>query len=583
MPARMSGLSIRCPTSCAGPVTTARCGSQRMMRAPIEPSLSVKNRRVSNIFSNIRTVPNACVATVTAIEVRSDGNAGHGPSSIFGIAPPRSSCTINCWRAGTCTVSSPISTRTPSRPNAGMIESRSFGRTASIVTSPPLIAAMPMKLPTSMWSGPIAHSPPPSESTPWMRSTLDSMPSICAPSDTRKRHKSCTCGSQAALPITVSPGEVTAAITAFSVAMTLASSRKTCAPRSPGVVIRNDGPPMSIAAPSSAKAWMCGSRRRRPITSPPGGGIVASPKRASSGPASRNDARILLQSRSSGADFSTAAVCTRTSFGPIHSASAPRSASSSSIVSTSRMRGMFVSVTGSFVSRHAARIGNAPFLLPAARMRPPRGCPPSMTNASAMGGATAMAGYASQPVEPTRTQAWETLTKYTKSESLLRHALAVEASTAAYARKLGGDEETWRVAALLHDFDYEMHPTLDKHPQDGAPILREEGYPEEIVDAVLSHAEHLALPRDTPLKKALFACDELSGFVHACALVRPTGLEGLEPKSVKQKLKQPSFAAGVHREDVYKGAEELGVELDDHIRTVVEALQPIAAELGLAR
>jgi putative nucleotidyltransferase with HDIG domain len=182
---------------------------------------------------------------------------------------------------------------------------------------------------------------------------------------------------------------------------------------------------------------------------------------------------------------------------------------------------------------------------------------------------------------PTREQAWQTLTKYTKSESLLRHALAVEASTAAYARKLGGDEELWRVSALLHDFDYEMHPTLDKHPQDGAPILREEGYPDEVIDTVLSHAEHLALPRDTPLKKVLFACDELSGFVHACGLVRPTGLEGLEPKSVRKKLKQPSFAAGVHREDVYKGAEELGVELDDHIRMVVGALQPISAELGL--
>ncbi len=182
---------------------------------------------------------------------------------------------------------------------------------------------------------------------------------------------------------------------------------------------------------------------------------------------------------------------------------------------------------------------------------------------------------------PTREQAWQTLTKYTKSESLLRHALAVEASTAAYARKLGEDEELWRVSALLHDFDYEIHPTLDKHPQDGAPILRDEGYPDEVIDTVLSHAEHLGLPRDTPLKKALFACDELSGFVHACALVRPTGLEGLEPKSVRKKLKQPSFASGVHREDVYKGADELGVDLDEHIATVVEALKPIAPELGL--
>ena len=182
---------------------------------------------------------------------------------------------------------------------------------------------------------------------------------------------------------------------------------------------------------------------------------------------------------------------------------------------------------------------------------------------------------------PTREQAWATLTKYTTSEALLRHALAVEASTAAYAQRFGGDEQLWRISALLHDFDYEMHPTLDKHPQDGAPILRDEGYPEEVVETVLSHAEHLGLPRDTPLKKALFACDELSGFVHACALVRPTGLEGLEPKSVRKKLKQPSFAAGVHRDEVFKGAEELGVDLDGHIRTVVEALRPIAAELGL--
>jgi putative nucleotidyltransferase with HDIG domain len=184
-------------------------------------------------------------------------------------------------------------------------------------------------------------------------------------------------------------------------------------------------------------------------------------------------------------------------------------------------------------------------------------------------------------VDVTRDRAWETLTRYTTTESLLRHALAVEASTRSYARRLGEDEELWGVAALLHDFDYEIHPTLDKHPQDGAPILREEGYPEEVIDAVLSHAEHLAMPRDTPLKKTLFACDELSGFIHACGLVRPTGLEGLEPKSVKKKLKQPSFAAGVHRDEVYAGAELIGVELDEHIANVVEALQPIAKELGL--
>jgi putative nucleotidyltransferase with HDIG domain len=183
--------------------------------------------------------------------------------------------------------------------------------------------------------------------------------------------------------------------------------------------------------------------------------------------------------------------------------------------------------------------------------------------------------------EPTRAAAWDTLTRYTKSEALLRHALAVEASVGWYARHFGQDEELWRATALLHDFDYELHPTLDKHPQDGAPILREEGWPEVVVEGVLSHAEHLAIPRDTPLKKTLFACDELSGFVHACALVRPEGLSTLEPKSVLKKLKQPSFAAGVHRDEVYAGAELLELELPVHIGNVIEAMRPIAGELGL--
>jgi len=184
-------------------------------------------------------------------------------------------------------------------------------------------------------------------------------------------------------------------------------------------------------------------------------------------------------------------------------------------------------------------------------------------------------------LEVTRDRAWGTLTRYTTSEALLRHALAVEAAVRAYARRLGGDEELWGVVALLHDFDYELHPTLDEHPQDGAPILRDEDYPEEVVEAVLSHANHLGLPRDTPLKRALFACDELAGFIHACGLVRPDGIETLEPRSVKKKLKQPSFASGVNREDVYEGAELLGVDLDEHIAFVTEAMRPIAAQLGL--
>ena len=184
-------------------------------------------------------------------------------------------------------------------------------------------------------------------------------------------------------------------------------------------------------------------------------------------------------------------------------------------------------------------------------------------------------------LEISRDRAWDTLTRHTKSEALLRHALAVEAAVRAYARRFGENEELWGVTALLHDFDWEMHPTLEQHPQDGAPILRDEGYPEEVVEGVLSHAEHLGLPRDTLMKKTLFACDERSGFIHACGLVRPDGIDTLEPKSVKKKLKQPSFASGVNRDDVYKGAEGLGVELDDHIRFVIEALRPIAPELGL--
>jgi putative nucleotidyltransferase with HDIG domain len=180
-----------------------------------------------------------------------------------------------------------------------------------------------------------------------------------------------------------------------------------------------------------------------------------------------------------------------------------------------------------------------------------------------------------------RERAWGTLTTYTESEALRRHALAVEAAVAWYARHYGEDEELWRVCALLHDFDYELHPTLDKHPQDGAPILRGEGWPEEVVETVLSHAEHLDLPRDTQLKKTLFACDELAGFIHACGLLRPDGIDTLEPRSVKKKLKQPSFAAGVNRDDVRKGAELLGLELDEHIANVVEGMRPVAGELGL--
>jgi putative nucleotidyltransferase with HDIG domain len=184
-------------------------------------------------------------------------------------------------------------------------------------------------------------------------------------------------------------------------------------------------------------------------------------------------------------------------------------------------------------------------------------------------------------MEVTRDRAWETLTTYTKSEALLRHALAVEASVGWYARHFGDDEELWRAVALLHDFDYEIHPTLDQHPQDGAPVLLERGYPDWFVRAIQSHGSHTGVTRESKLEHTLFACDEVSGFVHACGLVRPEGLATLEAKSVRKKLKQPSFARGVNRDDVYEGAEELGVDLNEHITFVIAALRPIAGELGL--
>ena len=185
-------------------------------------------------------------------------------------------------------------------------------------------------------------------------------------------------------------------------------------------------------------------------------------------------------------------------------------------------------------------------------------------------------------MDATREQAWETLTRYTKSEALLRHALAVEASTASYARRFGEDEELWRVTALLHDFDYEIHPTLDKHPQDGAPILRDEGYPEVVIEAVLSHAEHLAMPRDTLLKKTLFACDEMSGIVTAAALVRPSkSILDLEAGSVLKRMKDKAFARAVNRDDLRKGAEEIGLPLDEHITNVIAFMRVEADALGL--
>jgi putative nucleotidyltransferase with HDIG domain len=182
-----------------------------------------------------------------------------------------------------------------------------------------------------------------------------------------------------------------------------------------------------------------------------------------------------------------------------------------------------------------------------------------------------------------RVKAWEILTEYTKSDSLIKHALAVEAAMREYARMYNEDIEVWGNIGLLHDFDYEIHPTMDKHPMDGAPILKAKGYPDEFISVIQAHARHTGEPRDILVKKVIFAVDELCGFLIACALVRPERFEGMEPKSVRKKMKDKAFARAVSREDIIQGAEELGVELDEHIIRVTQALNKIAKELGLAQ
>jgi putative nucleotidyltransferase with HDIG domain len=183
---------------------------------------------------------------------------------------------------------------------------------------------------------------------------------------------------------------------------------------------------------------------------------------------------------------------------------------------------------------------------------------------------------------PSREASWNLLCEWVESESLRRHVLAVEATMRAYARAQGEDEELWGATGLLHDLDYERYPSLqDGHPRYAMRELEARGYPPQVVRGVASHADYLGVPRETPMEKTLYAVDELSGFLLACAYVRPEGIRGLTPKSVKKKLKQPSFAAAVNREDVVRGAEELGVDFDEHVRFVIAALEERADELGL--
>jgi putative nucleotidyltransferase with HDIG domain len=183
---------------------------------------------------------------------------------------------------------------------------------------------------------------------------------------------------------------------------------------------------------------------------------------------------------------------------------------------------------------------------------------------------------------PTRDDAWRLLTEYTKSESLLKHAMAVEAAVRGYARKFGEDEESWGLVALLHDFDYERWPSLEEHPFRGSEILRERGYPEWVIRAILSHADYSGVARESLLEKALFACDEMAGFVTAASLVRPSkSVLDLEPKSVMKRMKDKAFARGVKREDLVAGAELLGLPLEEHIGNVIAFMRGEAEALGL--
>ena len=182
-----------------------------------------------------------------------------------------------------------------------------------------------------------------------------------------------------------------------------------------------------------------------------------------------------------------------------------------------------------------------------------------------------------------RKDALEIVHQYVKNPNLVKHMLAVEAAMRFYARKFNEDEEKWAVAGLLHDFDWEIHPTMEEHPLAGEPILREHDVPEEIIHAVLSHADHTGIPRETLMERALYACDEITGLITAVALVRPSrALYDLKPKSVKKKWKDKSFAAGANREEMEKGAAELGIDLWEHVGNVIKAMDSVAETLDLA-
>jgi putative nucleotidyltransferase with HDIG domain len=241
-------------------------------------------------------------------------------------------------------------------------------------------------------------------------------------------------------------------------------------------------------------------------------------------------------------------------------------------------------------------------LFPAGTTVPAKGAPPSMMNFSMRGsvrgnsstGRARVSKAISSEVrdsrripcpamaQPTREEAWQLVCEWTESDSLRKHMLGVETAMRAYAREWGEDEELWGVTGLLHDLDYERYPNLDDgHPRKALELFEQLDYPQELIDAVAGHATFLNVPRETRMAKTLYAVDELSGFIAACSYVRPDGIHGMTPKSVKKKLKQPSFAAGVNRDEVRESAAELGVDFDEHVAFVIAAMDERADELGL--
>src|SRR2546423_11990525 len=282
----------------------------------------------------------------------------------------------------------------------------------------------------------------------------------------------------------------------------------------------------------------------------------------------------------------SSAALRATSWSERHSARTPRPLRMLSIASTSRMRGTLRTTTSSAVRADAARMGRAAFLLPAGMTVPDSGVPPSMTNFSmrcrVRGRPGGSARVTTMSVRLSRDEAWTLLTEWVTSESLRRHCLAVETAMRAYAERFGEDPELWGVVGLLHDMDYERYPDLETgHPRMALAELERRDVDPVVVRAIASHADFLGVSRDSDLEKTLYAVDELSGFILACAYVRPEGIHGLTPKSVKKKLKQPSFAAAVNRDEIRSGTEDLGVDFDEHVIRVIAAMEERAGELGL--